>query len=60
MMIFDFIYTIIVRIPLIILAMVFFSIFMGFTIILFALGLLADVFLHITGLAKDENTKCCG
>ena len=49
----DFIYTIFVRIPLIILAMMFIVIFITLTIIMLIVGLTIDVFLYATGL--DEN-----
>ncbi len=49
----DFIYTIFVRIPLIILAMMFIVIFITLTIVMLIVGLTIDVFLYATGL--DEN-----
>jgi len=52
----DFLYTIFVRIPLIILAMIFIVIFITLTIIMLIVGLTIDVFLYDTGL-DENNTK---
>lgn len=56
----DFLYTIFVRIPLIILAMIFIVVFIALTIIMLMVGLTIDVFLYATGLGENvpsENSR---
>ena len=49
----EFIWTILVRIPLICLVSVFTITFLIFTFIILVVGVMLDVFLHVTGLAKE-------
>ncbi len=53
----EFLWTVFFRVPLIIACMIFTIVFLLFTFIMLTIGVSIDVFLHITGLAKDENSK---
>ena len=53
----EFLWTVFVRIPLIILCMSFTIIFLLFTFIVLVIGVAIDVLLHVAGLAKDQTSS---
>ena len=53
----EFLWTIFFRIPLIIICSIFTILFLLFTFTLLVIGGVVHVFLHITGLAKDQTSS---
>ena len=53
----EFLWTVFFRIPLIIMCSIFTILFFLFTFTILVIGGVVDVFLHITGLAKDQTSS---